>query len=88
MKRLIHASKELGEDYIERANSGFKWLEFYPENSNVAMTVCYNNENIDKNYENTICDWKESYEYLRHFQNCRGIHRHRFPRAERPASCQ
>ena len=37
--------KELGEDYIERANSGFKWLEFYPENSNIAMTVCYNNEN-------------------------------------------
>lgn len=37
--------KELGEDYIERANSGCKWLEFYPENSNVAMTVCFNIEN-------------------------------------------
>ena len=37
--------KELGEDYIERANSGCKWLEFYPENSNVAMTVAYNKEN-------------------------------------------
>ena len=37
--------KELGEDYIERANSGCKWLEFYPENSNVAMTVAYNHEN-------------------------------------------
>ena len=37
--------KELGEDYIERANSGCKWLEFYPENSNVAMTVCFNKEN-------------------------------------------
>ena len=37
--------KELGEDYIERANSGCKWLEFYPENSNVAMTVAFNDEN-------------------------------------------
>lgn len=37
--------KELGEDYIERANSGCKWLEFYPENSNIAMTVAYNHEN-------------------------------------------
>ncbi len=37
--------KELGEDYIERANSGCKWLEFYPENSNVAMTVAYSHEN-------------------------------------------
>ena len=37
--------KELGEDYIERANSGCKWLEFYPESSNVAMTVCFNKEN-------------------------------------------
>ena len=37
--------KELGEGYIERANSGCKWLEFYPENSNVAMTVCFNKEN-------------------------------------------
>lgn len=37
--------KELGEAYIERANSGCKWLEFYPENSNVAMTVAYNHEN-------------------------------------------
>ena len=37
--------KELGEDYIERANSGCKWLEFYPENSNVAMTVAFNHEN-------------------------------------------
>ena len=43
--RANQPPKELGEDYIERANSGFKWLEFYPENSNVAMTVCYNNEN-------------------------------------------
>ena len=46
--RIIKANqppKELGEDYIERANSGCKWLEFYPENSNIAMTVCYNNEN-------------------------------------------
>ena len=37
--------KQEGEEYIERANSGYKWLEFYPENSNIAMTVCYNNEN-------------------------------------------
>lgn len=37
--------KELGEDYIERANSGCKWLEFYPENSNIAMTVAFNQEN-------------------------------------------
>ena len=37
--------KDLGEDYIERANSGCKWLEFYPENSNVAMTVAFNHEN-------------------------------------------
>lgn len=37
--------KDLGEDYIERASSGCKWLEFYPENSNIAMTVCYNKEN-------------------------------------------
>ena len=37
--------KELGEDYIERANSGCKWLEFYPENSNIAMTVAFNHEN-------------------------------------------
>ena len=37
--------KDLGEDFIERANSGSKWLEFYPENSNVAMTVAYDNEN-------------------------------------------
>lgn len=37
--------KDLGEDYIERANSGCKWLEFFPENSNIAMTVAYNNEN-------------------------------------------
>lgn len=37
--------KELGEGYIERASSGCKWLEFYPENSNVAMTVCFNKEN-------------------------------------------
>lgn len=37
--------KELGEGYIERASSGCKWLEFYPENSNIAMTVCFNKEN-------------------------------------------
>lgn len=37
--------KDLGEDYIERANSGCKWLEFYPESSNVAMTVAFNHEN-------------------------------------------
>lgn len=38
------------EDYIETAGSGCKWLEFYPENSNIAMTVGY-----DK--ENNILDW-------------------------------
>lgn len=38
------------EDYIETASSGCKWLEFYPENSNIAMTVGY-----DK--ENNILDW-------------------------------
>ena len=27
--------KDLGEDYIERANSGCKWLEFYPENGDI-----------------------------------------------------
>lgn len=37
--------KDVGEGYIERASSGCKWLEFYPENSNIAMTVCYNKEN-------------------------------------------
>lgn len=45
IKKANQPPKELGEDYIERANSGYKWLEFYPENSNIAMTVCYNNEN-------------------------------------------
>ena len=43
--RANQPPKQEGEEYIERANSGYKWLEFYPENSNIAMTVCYNNEN-------------------------------------------
>lgn len=37
--------KEEDQDYVERGNSGCKWLQFIPENSNVAMTVCYDKEN-------------------------------------------
>lgn len=33
------------KNYIERANSGYKWLEFYPDNSNIAMTVTYDDQN-------------------------------------------
>jgi len=42
---------EMGE-FFERTDKdrekdyrGYKWLEFYPENSNVALMVCYTNEN-------------------------------------------
>lgn len=45
-----HPKRPDDEDYIETAGSGCKWLEFYPENSNIAMTVGY-----DK--DNNILDW-------------------------------
>ena len=38
------------ENYHGTTENGCKWLEFYPENSNVAMTVGYD-------IENNILDW-------------------------------
>lgn len=39
--------KELG---LESIKDDYRWLEFYPENSKIAMTVCFDKENKIRNW--------------------------------------